>query len=388
VEQGQSAMGHDDFTGDDIAHDLSGQALGAGAGTCRREFLKSVALVGAGTLLSANGLMAQKLPGGDVKPNRVDVHHHILPPPYMLRARDRVLEISDRDHSALLNWTPARAVEEMDRCGISTAITSLSLPGVWFGGAEAARSLARTCNEYGAQMVRDYAGRFGLFAAVPLPDTESSLREVAYALDVLKADGIGLVSSYEDKWPGDPAFAPVFEELNRRKAVVFVHPTSPNCCSHLMPGIAASTVEFLFDTSRAIISLLVNGAFSRFPDIRFIFCHAGGTMPVLAARTNSFVERHKDIAERVPKGAAYELRRLYYDVANSINPSSMAALMNLVPTSQLLFGSDFPYVPCTVTANGLDHFGLSPGDLQAVNRENAARLFPRLSLTTNPAGIH
>jgi predicted TIM-barrel fold metal-dependent hydrolase len=381
-------MGHDDFTGGDEAFDLDGQARGARAGTCRREFLKSAALVGAGTLLTANGLMAQKLPGGDAKANRVDVHHHILPPPYMLRARDRVLEISDRDHSALLNWTPARAVEEMDRCGISTAITSLSLPGVWFGGTEAARSLARTCNEYAAQMVRDYVGRFGLFAAVPLPDTESSLREVAYALDVLKADGIGLVSSYEDKWPGDPAFAPVFEELNRRKAVVFIHPTSPSCCGHLMPGIAASTVEFLFDTSRAIISLLVNGAFSRFPDIRFIFCHAGGTMPVLAARTNSFVERHKDITERVPKGAAYELRRLYYDVANSINPSSMAALMNLVPTSQLLFGSDFPYVPCSVTANGLDHFGLSPGDLQTVNRENAMRLFPRLSLTTNPAGIH
>jgi predicted TIM-barrel fold metal-dependent hydrolase len=365
------------------------RARAAGAGTCRREFLKSVGLVGAGSFLSAMGLMSQtQAAGSDAKPNRIDVHHHILPPPYMLRARDRVLEISDRDHSALLNWTPARAVEEMDRCGISTAITSLGLPGVWFGGADAARSLARSCNEYAAQMMRDYPGRFGLFAAVPLPDTEGSLREVAHALDVLKADGIGLVSNYEDKWPGDPAFLPVFEELNRRKAVVFIHPTSPSCCSHLMPGVAASTVEFLFDTSRAIISLLVNGTFSRFSDIRFIFCHAGGTMPVLAARTNSLVERHKDLTERVPKGVPFELRKLYYDVANSINPSTMAALMNLVPTSQLLFGSDFPYVPCTVTAAGLDHFGLSPTDLQAVNRENAMRLFPRLSLTTSPTGIH
>lgn len=111
-------------------------------------------------------------------------------------------------------------------------------------------------------------------------------------------------------------------------------------------------------------------------------------MPVLAARTSAFLERHKDIAERVPKGAAYELRRLYYDVANSVNPSSMAALMNLVPTSQLLFGSDFPFVRASVTANGLDHFGLSSTDLQAVNRENAMRLFPRLNLTMNPPGIH
>lgn len=348
----------------------------------RREFLKSLTLAGAGTLLCGNRLMAQSgVPAPDGKPARIDVHHHILPPPYMLRARDRILEISDRDHSALLNWTPARAVEEMDRAGIATAITSLSLPGIWFGGVEAARALARTCNEYAAQMVKDYPGRFGWFAAVPLPDTDGSLRELAYALDILRADGIGLVSNYDDKWPGDPAFAPVFEELNRRRAVVFIHPTAPSCCSHLMPGIAASTIEFLFDTSRAILSLLVSGTFSRFPDIRFIFCHAGGTMPVLAARANAFVERHQDIAERVPTGVPSELKKLFYDVANSVNPSSMAALTNLVPMSQLLFGSDFPYVPCTVTANGLDRFGLSARDLSAVNRENAVRLFPRLSST-------
>jgi len=352
------------------------------SGLERREFLKSLTLAGAGTLLCGNRLMAQSgVPAPDGKPARIDVHHHILPPPYMLRARDRILEISDRDHSALLNWTPARAVEEMDRAGIATAITSLSLPGIWFGGVEAARALARTCNEYAAQMVKDYPGRFGWFAAVPLPDTDGSLRELAYALDILRADGIGLVSNYDDKWPGDPAFAPVFEELNRRRAVVFIHPTAPSCCSHLMPGIAASTIEFLFDTSRAILSLLVSGTFSRFPDIRFIFCHAGGTMPVLAARANAFVERHQDIAERVPTGVPSELKKLFYDVANSVNPSSMAALTNLVPMSQLLFGSDFPYVPCTVTANGLDRFGLSARDLSAVNRENAVRLFPRLSST-------
>ena len=346
----------------------------------RRRFLRGAAIAGAAGLLSAHGFGAQTTLSGS-KPNRVDVHHHILPPPYMLQARDRILEISDRDHSALLNWTPARAIEEMDRTGIATAITSLSLPGVWFGGAQAARSLARTCNDYAAQMTKDYPGRFGLFAAVPLPDVEGSLREIAYAFDVLKADGIGLVSNYDDKWPGDPSFAPVFDELNRRKAVVFIHPTAPSCCSHLMPGIAASTVEFLFDTSRAILSLLVNGTLSRFPDIRFIFCHAGGTMPMLAARTNAFVERHKDVAERVPDGVAVELRKLYYDVANSVNPSSMAALMKLVPTSQLLFGSDFPYVPPAVTANQLDHFGLSASELEAINRENAANLFPRLRLS-------
>jgi predicted TIM-barrel fold metal-dependent hydrolase len=358
-------------------------------GTSRREFLKSAAVAGAGTMLSARGLIpSSPLPADGAKPNRIDVHHHILPPPYMLKARDQILAISDRDHSPLLNWTPSRAVDEMDKNGIATAITSLGLPGVWFGGAQAARSLARACNEYAAKMVRDYPGRFGWFAAVPLPDREGSLREITYALDTLKADGIALVSSYDNKWPGDPTFAPVFEELNHRKAVVFIHPAVPGCCGHLMPGIPASTIEFLFDTTRAITSLLVTGTFSQFPDIRFIFCHAGGTMPMLAARTGAFVQRHKEIADRLPKGVSYELKKLYYDVANSTNPSSMAALMNLVPSSQMLFGSDYPYVPAAVSTNGLDHFGLSASDLQAVNRENAVRLFARLNLTTNPTGIH
>jgi len=374
------------MAGDGFARDLSHEGR---AGTSRREFMKAVAVVGASAMLPAEGLIAQTpSPTSNPKSTRIDVHHHILPPPYMLKARDRILAISDRDHSTLLNWTPAKAVEEMDKNVIATAMTSLGLPGVWFGGVKAARSLARACNEYAAQMVKNYPGRFGLFAALPLPDREGSLREIAYAMDVLKADGFGVVSSYDNKWLGDAAFAPVFEEINRRKAVVFIHPAVPGCCGHLMPGIPASTIEFLFDTSRAITSLLVNGTFSRFPDIRFIFCHAGGTMPMLAARTNAFVQRHKEIADRVPKGVPYELKKLYYDVANSTNPSSMAALMNLVPSSQLLFGSDFPYVPAAVTANGLDHFGLAASDLQAVNHENAARLFPRLNLTTNPAGIH
>jgi predicted TIM-barrel fold metal-dependent hydrolase len=344
----------------------------------RREFLKSAGLAGVGALLESGGLSPQNPPLTGARVKRIDVHHHILPPPYMLRARDRVLAISDRDHFRLLNWTPAGAIEEMDKTGIATAITSLGLPGVWFGGARAARTLARTCNEYAAKMVGDCPGRFGFFAAVPLPDQEGSLREAEYALDVLKADGIGLVSSYDNKWPGDVSFAPVFEELNRRKAVVFIHPAVPGCCDHLMPGIPASTIEFLFDTTRAITSLLVNGTFSRFPDIHFVFCHAGGTMPVLAARTAAFVQRHKEIADRLPNGPAFELRKLYYDVANSTNPSSMGALMNLVPTSQMLFGSDFPYVPAAVTADGLDHFGLSSADLQAISRENATLLFPRL----------
>jgi predicted TIM-barrel fold metal-dependent hydrolase len=309
--------------------------------------------------------------------NRIDVHHHIVPPPYLARERERILAAMDMNPAQLLEWTPGRALEEIDRHGIATAITSISTPGIWFGEASAARTLARECNEYAAQLARDHPGRFGNFAAIPLPDVEGSLREIEYALDVLGADGIGILTSYADKWPGDPAFAPVFDELERRKAVVFVHPTAPACCRNLIPGIPPAITEFLFDTTRAVMSLLVGGTFRRCPNIRFIFCHAGGTMTVLSSRIDAFVKRHPELSDLLPDGALPELRRLYYDLANSVNAPAFRAVTALVPATQLLFGSDFPYVPIGVTAGGISRLDLDPQTQKAIERENALRLFPR-----------
>jgi predicted TIM-barrel fold metal-dependent hydrolase len=226
-------------------------------------------------------------------------------------------------------------------------------------------------------LAKDYPGRFGMFAALPLPDVDGSLAEIEYAFGALGADGTYLQTSYDDKWPGDPAFAPVFDELNRRKAIVFVHPTEPCCCANLIPGIPSNVIEFVFDTTRAITSFLVNGTFSRCPDIRFIFCHSGGTMPVLAARINGFFQARSALASRVPNGVIYELKKLNYDIANATNTSSLAALMNLVPTTQILWGSDFPYRAVGPTANGWDNYEVSPEIKQAVNRGNALKLFPR-----------
>jgi predicted TIM-barrel fold metal-dependent hydrolase len=250
-------------------------------------------------------------------------------------------------------------------------------PGICFANVQAARTLARKCNEYSAQLVRDHPGHFGFFAAVPLPDTEGSLREIAYALDVLKADGIGLMTSYGDKWPGDPAYAPVFEELNHRKTVVYFHPTGPNCCRDLMPNIPYMFTEVLHDTTRAVTSLLFTGSFERFRDIRFIFSHAGGTLPMVAGRIARQSSNMKSLAEKLPNGVEYELKRLHYDIAGSANPPAMAALMKLVPTSQILFGSDYPWVRIGATAGGMTNLGLSPADLQAIGRENAIVLLPR-----------
>jgi predicted TIM-barrel fold metal-dependent hydrolase len=303
--------------------------------------------------------------------SRIDVHHHFVPPPYLRRERERILAAMALNPALLTDWTPARAVEELDRHDIARAVVSISTPGIWFGEPEAARTMARECNEYAAQMARDHAGRFGNFAAIPLPDVEGSLREIAYAYDVLGADGIGLLTSYDDRWPGDPAFAAVFDELNRRKAVVFVHPTAPECCRNLIPGVPAPMTEFLFDTTRAITSLLFSGTVARCPDIRFIFCHGGGTMTVLAHRIGTFADRHPEL---FPRGLRAELERFFYDLANTTNEPAFSALTSLIPVSQLLFGSDYPYLPVAATTAGFTELGLGPETLRAIEHDNAARL--------------
>lgn len=315
-------------------------------------------------------------PPADANPRRIDVHHHMLPPEYAGLTRERILQITSGDPT-VLNWTPAVTIEQMEQFGVASAILSLPVPGAWHGGKENSRKLARIANEYGARLANDHPGRFGVFAALPLPDVEGSLKEIEYAFDTLRADGVYLQTSYDDKWPGDSAFASVFDELNRRKAIVFVHPTEPVCCANLIPGIPSNVVEFVFDTTRAIVSFLIGGTFARCPDIRFIFCHSGGTMPVLAARINGFFQARAARASRVPNGVMYELKKLHYDVANATNPSSLAALMKLVPTSQIVWGSDFPYRQVGPTATGWDSFEAAPEIKRAVNRDNAQRLFPR-----------
>jgi len=346
-------------------------------GPSRRQFLTALAGLAASTSLPIRALVAQTSAGRNTR--LIDVHHHILPPVYMVEARERVIAQGQGYLPApVLEWTPENSLTEMDQNGVAAALVSISTPGIWFGEVKAARTLARKCNEYAARLVRDHPGRFGFFAAVPLPDTEGSLREIAYALDALKADGVGLMTSYGDKWPGDPAYAPVFEELNRRKAVVYIHPTGPNCCRELIPDVPYVMTELPHDTTRAVTSLLFSGSLARFRDIRFIFSHAGGTLPMVAGRIARQASAIKKLADRVPDGVEYELKRLYYEIAGSANRAAMSALMSLVPVSQIMFGSDYPWGHTGANASGLTNLGLSAADLRALERENAMALFPRL----------
>jgi 6-methylsalicylate decarboxylase len=205
----------------------------------------------------------------------IDLHHHVVPPFYLAEYGDRIASSRGGLISpAWLEWTPEKALLEMDRNGIELAVISLSTPGIWFGDPQSARDTARRCNEYCADLASRYPGRFGRFAVIPLPDIDGSLREIEYACDVLGAEGLGILTSYENRWLGHPGYAEVFGEMNRRGAVVFAHPTTPTCCQNLLPNVAPLMAEVPQDTARAIINLLVTGALYRNPNIQFVFAHA------------------------------------------------------------------------------------------------------------------
>jgi 6-methylsalicylate decarboxylase len=345
------------------------------SGASRRKFLKALAVAGASAVLPASGLLGQSTAGGSrVTPGRIDVHHHLFPPFYVKAMADEL-----RANGFVLRpWTPSTSLDMMDKAGVAVGMLSpvqrLVMDSM-SDRSDRARSLARQNNEYNAQLVRDYPGRFGHFAALPLPDPDGSLKEIAYALDTLKADGIALWTSYMDKWVGDPAFWPAYEELNRRNAVVFYHPARPSCCRNL-PG-QSGIIDYDLDTARAIDSLLWNGTLSKFPNVRHIFSHSGGAFPVLAARLIDDFPKNR--ADKVPNGVEYEFKKLYFDTAHASKVPALDALKDIVSVSQIMYGSDAPIRNYDLTDPGLDVYpGFSESDWKAINRGNAERLFPRL----------
>jgi 6-methylsalicylate decarboxylase len=358
-----------------------GQSFG-GAANCACHSRRDV-LTGLGAVAAAAALRPIAATAEIASPaiRSIDVHHHIFPPRYLSDNSELIAKrVSGDFFRAIKNWSPRAAVEKMDQAGVAAAVNSMTSPGVWFEDGEAARARARECNEFGAQMMRDFPGRFGMFAAIPLPDADGSLREIEYALDLLKLDGIGLLTSYASKLLGDPAFAPVFEELNRRKAVIFVHPTM-TCCGNPIPGVSPTVIEYPMDTTRTITSLLFTGAFARYADIRFIFSHGGGMLIPIAQRLAVAAERMKpeERAAVLPKGPEYELSRQYFDLASiGLNPAGVAGLRKLVPNSQLLYGSDEPFNSGAQLAESLTKIGFSADELAALRSGNAKRLFPRL----------
>ncbi len=306
-------------------------------------------------------------------PRRIDLHHHFAPPAWVAGVKGRPML-----QPANTRWTPGQSIEDMDRGGVAAAVVSITNPGLWFGDPRETARLARACNEYGARLVQDHPSRFGLFAALPLPDVEASLREIEYAFDTLKADGIGLYTSYGERWLGHKAFRPVMAELHRRKAVVTVHPTAADCCRNLdyAPGTGPGSIEYGTDTTRAIMGIAFSGDAVRFPDIRFIWSHAGGSVPFFAGR----IERAAANArEALPNGFTHELRRYHYDTAGAANRGALVSLLQLVPANRIVFGTDFPPGGSSAsTAAAIAETGLfSASELRAIDRDNAVTLLSR-----------
>ena len=344
----------------------------------RRDVLGGLGAAALGMIAGQGGFTCPACAQGattPAKPHRIDMHHHFSPPQWIAEVKGR--EMLQRANT---EWTPARSIEDMDEAGVAAAVVSVTNPGLWFGDKEATRRMARECNDYGARLMADHPGRFGLFAAMPMPDVDATLKEIEYAFDTLKADGAHLFTSYGDTWLGNPAHEPVMAELNRRKAVVHVHPTAANCCRNLVADVPPNIMEYGTDTTRAILSVMFSGTAVRFPDIRFIWSHAGGTAPFLAGRIEQNVRNLKDRETRLPEGAMHELKRFHYDVAGAANAGALTSLLQMVSAAQVLFGTDFPPAgPSLNTVKSLAGLGFSEADLRAIDRDNAVRLLPRLA---------
>ena len=318
----------------------------------------------------------------DTKPKRIDVHHHILPPNFVSALNS--LSIPWTGGPEVPSWSLQQAHDMMGAMGIDAAVASPS-PGVYWGGDTAfAVKLARETNEFVADVVRDDPEHFGGFATVPLPDVDASLEELEYAYDTLGLDGVVLYTSQGDRYLGDRSYDPFFEELDRRKAIVFIHPTT------IPPGADATgltipfgVAEFTFDTTRAVMNMLYSGTLERYPSIRYIVSHAGGTIPYLAWRIAG-ASYLPELRDRAPKtdGLAL-LQKLYYDTALSTSEFVFGALKEFVPMSQVLFGSDFPYIgPAVLQAEryGLENSKvLDDAARAAIDRGNALTLFPRFA---------
>jgi len=335
----------------------------------RREILKGIAAAAAGAALPMGTLVAQN---GRATPGIVDVHQHFTLP---------------GGRGATREWSIEKVLDLMGKNGISTVIFSNAGNGEQiYAGTEAARDLCRRMNDFLAKTVSDHPKSFGFFAVIPFPDADGSLKELEYAYGTLKADGVGILSSINEKYPGDPLFRPAWEEMNRRKAVTFMHPYTPRCCRTLIESGEAS-VERDFDTTRAVTNLLYSGTLSELPEIRYIINHSGADVPVMAGRIKDRVpgassfgakKQTDGITPKTPKGAFYELQKLYYECAHAAYAPAMAALRAFVPPSQMLFGSDFPAEDPAETLYQIKQRDLPPDVAHALYRGTAEHLFPRL----------
>ena len=305
---------------------------------------------------------------------RIDAHGHLIPEAYRAELARREVETG----YPLPPATPEIFSEVMDRHGIDAAVVSLSPPGVWFDDPGLAKELSRLVNEETAALVREQPARFAGLITLPLPDVDAAMAELTHGFDELGLDGVALLSNHAGTYLGDPAFDPIFDELERRGAYVFVHPIQPATPSPA-PEVPIWVQEFPFDTTRAVTNLIYSGTLERCPSIRMQIAHLGGAAPFLAHRIGEWAGREPARAEAAPAGALAYLRRLYYDTGLANNPIALAAVRELTGLDQIVFGTDWPYAVLPEGGDPAPDLGLTPADRAAVDGTNVAVLVPRLS---------
>jgi 6-methylsalicylate decarboxylase len=310
-------------------------------------------------------------------PHRIDVHQHVVPPFYA-----KALPAHGGDPSGTITpqWSPESAINFMDSQEIATGILSLTAPSVVRWDKSERREIARRVNEYTADLVAKRPDRFGNFATLPIPDVDGALRELEHALDTLRADGVILLANYAGKYLGDAGFEPLWAELDRRRAVVFVHPGQPPL--PIVAGVAGPLVDYPFDTTRTAVQLVLNGIVDRYPGARIILAHAGGFLPYASHRFAELARVFRPDAAS-PADILASFQRFYFDTALSSGPAAMPSLKAFAGSGRILFGSDFPYAPAGVAASftiKLDAYDdLTADEHRAISHGNAWTLFPRLA---------
>jgi predicted TIM-barrel fold metal-dependent hydrolase len=328
------------------------------AGASRRDFIAGMAAAA----IAGRSFAAETKGGRSI----IDVHAHFQSP-----------ALRPLTPGPMANWSLASHLEQMDMAGVTRSLLSVTTPGIPATGEQGAK-LARDTNDYAAKLVSDNRGKLGFFTAVPMDDMDLALREVAHGFDTLHAQGVGLFTSYGSQWLGDKRFDPLFAELDRRKAIVYVHPSGPACCTRLIPGIADTLIEYGTDTTRAIASYIYQGAAHRYPNVRMIWSHSGGTMPFLIERFDG-ADAGAQAKAAAPDGFRAAAGRFFYDIAQASNPVATRALRSVVPVEHIVFGTDYPFRTPIDHVRGLEGGGVfSATELEGIYRKHVAKLLPEL----------
>ena len=358
----------------------------------RRQFLTGVAAAAAGVALGPRAAAAQAARPGTHRGGtpRIDVHHHYQSPgltKYLAKYKIDVTQYA-REPIKRGPWSVGAAIEGLDQANIELAYTSsatfftrsaeLRKHGATYHEAATAVPLAREENDFGARVVGDSKGRFRLFAVLPFPHVDGSLKEIEHALGTLKADGFCLPTSVGLTYLGNKVYDPVLAELNRRNAVVYTHPNEADWAIDLVPGVTAARVWYGNDTTVAIQSMLSAKVPERYPNIRWIMSHGGGTMPFLIERFVGEPVAPKIDSTPKPGETLYYLRRnFFYDTAQVANGAALPALKKAVGVSQILFGTDYPWSTMEDHVEGvLDARTFTDQELTAIFRDNVRRLLP------------